>query len=133
MFILECLYEHVPVFLKLVRQRNSGLLDQLTAIDHDYHSEVHWDVPEDLPKGVQGFQGIDMHDILVNLKYARGVYSLRVRLIGDPNYVDYYAKFLDKNLKIIAFGGNNAKHLPPFNWKKQQELHRIKLLLDITG
>lgn len=131
MFILECLHEHVPVFLKLVRQRNSGLLDQLTVIDHDYHSEVHWDVPEDLPKGVQGFQGIDMHDILVNLRYTKGVYSLRVHLMGELNYVGY--KYLEQNLSITACSGNHARDLPPFNWKEQQELNRIKLLLDITG
>ena len=133
MFILECLYEHVPIFFELARQRNSGLLDQLTVIDHDYHSEVHWDVPVHLPEGVQGFQGIDMHDILVNLKYTKGVYTLRVCLIGDPNYVSHYAKYLEQNLSCTTYTGNSARDLPPFNWKEQQELHRIKLLLDITG
>ena len=133
MFILECLHEHVPVFLELVRQRNSGLLDQLTVIDREYHSEVSWDVPEHLPEGVVRFQNIDMHDILVNLKYARGVYPLRVRLTNSPKFLDHYAKYLEQNLSITACEGDNAKHLPPFNWKEQQELHRIKLLLDITG
>ena len=133
MFTLECLHEHVPVFLKLVRQRNSGLLDQLTVIDHEYHSEVTWNVPEDLPEGVQGFQGIDMHDILVNLKYTKGVYSLRVRLTDSLMHVDHYAKYLEQNLSITTYQSDSAKHLPPFKWKEQQELHRIKLLLDITG
>ena len=133
MFTLECLHEHVPVFLELVRQRNSGLLAQLTVIDHEYHSEVTWNVPEDLPEGVQGFQGIDMHDILVNLKYTKGVYSLRVRLTDSLMYVDHYAKYLEQNLSITTCQSGIAKHLPPFNWKEQQELNRIKLLLDITG
>ena len=133
MFILECLHEHVPVFLELVKQRNSGLLYQLIAIDHDYHSEVHWDVPGDLLKGVQGFQSIDMHDILVNLKYTKGVYSLRVRLIDYLNCTNHYAKYLEQNLDTTTYVSDTAKHLPPFNWKEQQELSRIKLLLDITG
>lgn len=133
MFILECLHEHVPVFLELVKQRNSGLLDQLTVIDHDYHSEVHWDVPKDSPEGVKGFQVIDIHDIIVYLKCARGVCSLRVHLIGDLNYIGYYAKYITQNLRTPTYLGESAKDLPPFNWKEQQELHRIKLLLDITG
>ena len=68
MFTLECLHEHVPVFLELVRQRNSGLLDQLTVIDHEYHSEVSWDVPDGVLESVCRFQSIDMNDTLIKLR-----------------------------------------------------------------
>jgi hypothetical protein len=94
---------------------------------------VWWNVPEDLPEGVKGFQGIDMHDILVDLKYTKGVYSLRVHSMDYPHYVNHYVKYLEQNLSTTTYNDNFASNVPPFNWKEQQELHRIKLLLDITG
>lgn len=139
MFILECLHEHVPVFLDLVRQRNSGLLEQLTITHHEYHSEVTWNVPDDLSECVRGPQGIDMHDILVSMRYTKRVYSLRVRSIDFSRdstfsaYVSDRAKYLEQDLSPKDYGGDHAKNLPLFNWEEQQELHRIKLLLDITG
>ncbi len=92
MFILECLYEHVPVFLKLVRQRNSGLLNQLTIIDHDYHSEVVWNVPDKVLESVCRFQSIDMNDTLIKLRYPP-VYSLRGLLIQNSALIHEYAKY----------------------------------------
>lgn len=133
MFVLECLHKHVPVFFDLVRQRNSGLLKQLTVIDHDYHSEVFWDVPENLPEGVQEFQSIDMHDIIVNFKYTQNVYSMRLSLTDSHKFLEYYAKVLQQNLNVKHYQGVKAKNLSPFNWQEQQELYRTKLFLDITG
>jgi hypothetical protein len=132
MFTLECLHEHVPVFLELVRQRNSGLLDQLTVIDHEYHSEVSWDVPDGVLESVCRFQSIDMNDTLIKLRYSP-VYSLRVRLINNSALIHECATYLEQNLKMTPYGGKFARNVPPFNWKEQQELNRIKLLLDITG
>lgn len=132
MFILECLHEHVPIFFELVKQRSSGLLGQLTVIDHDYHSEVVWDVPDEVLESVCRFQSIDMNDTLIKLRYSP-VYSLRVCLIKNSALIHEYAQYLEQNLSITSYGGKFARDLPPFNWKEQQELHRIKLLLDITG
>lgn len=132
MFVLECLHEHVPVFLELVKQRNSGLLDQLTVTPYEYHSEVIWNVPEDLPEGVQRFQCIDMNDILLNLKCTQHVYTLRV-LVQPKAYINEYVRYITQNLRTPTHLGESAKEIPKLNWKEQQELQRMKLLLSITG
>ena len=132
MFTLECLHEHVPVFLELVKQRNDGLLKQLTVTPYEYHSEVIWDVPTSFHENVMPFQAIDMNDILLNLRCTQHVYTLRV-LVQPKAYINGYVRYITQNLRTPTYLGESAKEIPKLNWKEQQELHRIKLLLDITG
>jgi hypothetical protein len=132
MFTLECLHEHVPVFLELVKQRNDGLLKQLTVTPYEYHSEVIWDVPTSPHENIILFQAIDMNDILLNLRCTQHVYTLRV-LAQPKAYINEYVRYITQNLRTPTYLGESAKEIPKLNWKEQQELHRIKLLLDITG
>ena len=132
MFTLECLHEHVPVFLELVKQRNDGLLKQLTVTPYEYHSEVIWNVPTSFHENVMPFQAIDMNDILLNLRFTQHVYTLRV-LVQPKAYINEYVRYITQNLRTPTYLGESAKEIPKLNWKEQQELHRIKLLLDITG
>jgi len=132
MFTLECLHEHVPVFLELVKQRNDGLLKQLTVTPYEYHSEVIWNVPTSFHENVMPFQAIDMNDILLNLRFTQHVYTLRV-LVQPKAYINGYVRYITQNLRTPTYLGESAKEIPKLNWKEQQELHRIKLLLDITG
>ena len=132
MFTLECLHEHVPVFLKLVKQRNDGLLKQLTVTPYEYHSEVIWNVPTSFHENVMPFQAIDMNDILLTLRFTQHVYTLRV-LVQPKAYINGYVRYITQNLRTPTYLGESAKEIPKLNWKEQQELHRIKLLLDITG
>lgn len=132
MFVLECLHEHVPVFLELVKQRNDGLLKQLTVTPYEYHSEVIWNVPTSFHENVMPFQAIDMNDILLNLRCTQHVYTLRV-LVQPKAYINGYVRYITQNLRTPTYLGESAKEIPKLNWKEQQELHRIKLLLDITG
>lgn len=132
MFILECLHEHVPVFFELVKQRNSRLLEHLIVTHLEHHSEVLWSVPDGVLERMYRFQSIDMNDTLIKLRHS-SVHSNRVRLLNNSALIHEYASYLEQNLSITAYGGKHARDLPPFNWKEQQELHRIKLLLDITG
>lgn len=132
MFTLECLHEHVPVFLELVKQRNDGLLKQLTVTPYEYHSEVIWNVPTSFHENVIPFQAMDMNDILLNLRCTQHVYTLRV-LVQPKAYINGYVRYITQNLRTPTYLGESAKEIPKLNWKEQQELHRIKLLLDITG
>jgi len=132
MFTLECLHEHVPVFLELVKQRNDGLLKQLTVTPYEYHSEVIWNVPTSFHENVMPFQAIDMNDILLTLRFTQHVYTLRV-LVQPKAYINGYVRYITQNLRTPTYLGESAKEIPKLNWKEQQELHRIKLLLDITG
>ncbi len=132
MFILECLHEHVPVFLELVKQRNSGLLKQLTVTPYEYHSEVIWNVTTSPHENVIPFQTIDMNDILLNLRCTQHVYTLRV-LVQPKAYINECVRYITQNLRTPTHLGESAKEIPKLNWKEQQELHRIKLLLSMTG
>lgn len=133
MFVLECLHEHVPVFLDLVKSRNSGLLEQLTVTNYEYHSEVVWNIPKQLANGVSGFLSIDMSDSLLLLAYMDGVHTLRVHMQSDSQYITDLCNYINQNFEVITCNNKKAKAIPPYDWQEQLLRHKTKLLLDMTG